>query len=227
MDSPAYHAAPLPASPTEPERAPTEPPPLPPPPFPVTAPVEDPAHSRRMLHAAAGFYGITIVFAFGYALFSGTVSTLFGDQVASAGNLLGAVVVALVVVGLCHLGDRMLPVVRRAWDALARLLAPIDKKTAVGLALVSGVAEELLFRGALWSHLGLLGTTFLFGLVHVLPRRDLLVYPLFATAVGLVMGLLRQSSGSVLPPMIVHGLVNGINLWTIARRPRPAPLPAS
>ena len=49
---------------------------------------------------------------------------------------------------------------------LGELLGPITFRAALGLALLSGVAEELLFRGALWPHLGLFGTTFLFALVR-------------------------------------------------------------
>ena len=55
---------------------------------------------------------------------------------------------------------------------------------------IYGVGEELLFRGALWPHLGLPGTTFLFGLVHIIPRKQLWGYPLFALGAGLLLGLL-------------------------------------
>lgn len=197
MESPAYHAAPL------------------------STPGPDPRgpHGHELVRLAAGFYGITVLFAIGYALFSGTIGTLFGTRGPSVGHLLAAVGLGGLVVGASHLAGRALPVVGRAWRALEDLLGPLDRRAALTLALVSGVAEELLFRGALWPHLGLAGTSLLFGLVHVLPRRALAVYPVFATLVGLLLGLLREGSGSVVPPMVAHVLVNGTNLLLLARRP--------
>ncbi|MFO0933216.1 MAG: CPBP family intramembrane glutamic endopeptidase [Planctomycetota bacterium] len=213
MESPAYHAAPMPTPPTPPPAAP--PAAAPPPPPPARAAVPAPG----LVRLAAGFYGITVLFAVGYALFSGTIRTLFGTQGPSVGHLLAAVGMGALVVGASHLAARASPVVDRAWQALEALLGPIDTRTALLLALFSGVAEELLFRGALWPHLGLAGTSLLFGLVHVLPRRALAVYPVFAAVVGLLFGLLREGSGSVLPPMIAHVVVNGTNLLLLARRP--------
>ncbi|MCC7136791.1 MAG: CPBP family intramembrane metalloprotease [Planctomycetes bacterium] len=222
MDSPAYHAAPMPTPPSAPPPAPQGVP-APPPPPPVSA---APA-PRRLLHTAAGFYGITFLFAVGYAVFSGKIGVLLGEETPAPGSLLAALAVGTAIVLVCLAAEKTVPVVSRAADALARLLGPMSARDAVVLALLSGIAEELLFRGALWPHLGLAGTTLLFGLVHVVPRRALLLYPLFATGAGLVLGLLREGSGSVAPPMIAHVLVNGVNLVRLARRPRPTSAPAS
>lgn len=218
MESPAYHAAPLPTPPAPP--TPPSPPFVPSAPSaPLPAPDARGAHGRELVRLAVGFYGITLVFAVGYALFSGTIRTLFGTQGPSLGHLLAAVGVGGLVVGASHVAARAVPVVDRAWKALADLLGPVDVRSAIVLAVCSGVAEELLFRGALWPHLGLAGTSLLFGLVHVLPRRSLAVYPVFAALVGFLFGLLREGSGSVLPPMIAHVIVNGTNLFLLARRP--------
>jgi membrane protease YdiL (CAAX protease family) len=214
VESPAYHAAPLPTPPAPPALPATAPPPAPAP-----APARVAAPGPSLVRLAAGFYAITVLFAVGYALFSGTIGTLFGTQGPTVGHILAAVGLGALVVGASHLAARASPVVDRAWKALEALLGPIDRRTALLLALFSGVAEELLFRGALWPHLGLAGTSLLFGLVHVLPRRALVVYPVFAAVVGLLFGLLREGSGSVLPPMIAHVVVNGANLLLLARRP--------
>jgi membrane protease YdiL (CAAX protease family) len=217
MDSPAYHAAPLPPTKAAPPPAALSVP------APAAStvpapPATDDAAGRRLVRTAAAFYGITILFAFGYALFSGTITTLFGERAPTAGHVLAALAVGLGVVGLCRLGERTVPAVRRAWEALGRILGPLDWKAAITLAVISGVAEELLFRGALWPHLGLFGTSLLFGLVHVIPQRALWIYPLFATGCGFLLGLLRQGSENVAPPMIAHAVVNGINLVVLARR---------
>ena len=97
------------------------------------------------------------------------------------------------------------------------MLGPLSWKQAVLLAAFSSVAEELLFRGALWPHLGWLGTSFLFGLVHILPRKALWGYPLFALLAGLLFAILREATGSVLPPILAHFTVNALNLWWLGK----------
>jgi membrane protease YdiL (CAAX protease family) len=181
------------------------------------------SHDRRLVRLAAGFYGIATLFALGYAGFSGTIGTVFGEETPGAGATLAAVVLGLGIVGLSRLGARVWPRMARAADALGDLLGPLSWGGAIVLALMSGFAEELLFRGALWPHLGLFGTTLLFGLVHFVPKKALWGYPLFALAGGFLLGLLRRGGGSVFPPMLAHAIVNALNLAWIGRRRSAAP----
>ena len=221
--TPTYHAAPLPRPSAEVERPHA-------PAFPATAAggaARAATSPRSVLQTALGFYGIVIVFASGYAFFSGQIKTLFGESWPGLGHVLSAVAVGLGVVILTRLGDRLLSWVRRANDEFRELLGPFTPVQGIGLALLSGFAEELLFRGALWPHLGLIGTSLLFGLVHVVPRRALLLYPAFAAAVGFLFGLLRSGSGSVLPAMLAHALINGINLVWLAKARAANPAAAS
>lgn len=173
-----------------------------------------------LLRLAGGFYAIVTVFAFGYAIFDGLQRAggrgagepFLGLALPSWGLALAGIGVGLVIVGVVHVGLRAVPGVDRAAVEFAGLLGPLSTKDALWLAVFSGVAEELLFRGALWPHLGIWGTTFLFGLVHVLPRKRLWAYPLFAAGAGLMLGILRDASGSVIPPILAHVTVNGLNL---------------
>ncbi len=178
-----------------------------------------------LLRLAGGFYAIVTLFAFGYAIFDGLQGTadpenpqpFLGLGWPGFGLLFAGVGVGAVIVGACHVGMRAVPGVDKASRELAGLLGPITPREALWLAVFSGVGEELLFRGALWSHLGLLGTSLLFGLVHILPRRSLWGYPLFAAVAGLMLGLLREASGSVLPAILAHVTVNGLNLWWLSK----------
>ena len=178
-----------------------------------------------LLRLAGGFYAIVTVFAFGYAVFDGLQRAggrgegepFLGLALPTFGLAMAGIGVGLVIVGVVHVGMRAVPGVDRAAQEFAGLLGPITPKEAAWLAVFSGVAEELLFRGALWPHLGMWGTTFLFGLVHVLPRKSLWAYPLFAAGAGLMLGILRDASGSVLPPILAHVTVNGLNLWWLAK----------
>jgi len=174
-----------------------------------------------LLRMALAFYGVVALFAFGYALFSGGLGTLLGSRLPGVPDLVIGIGLGVVLVVLSRVGARAWPAMGRMSETLADLLGPLGPKHAVSLALLSGFAEELLFRGALWPHLGLLGTTLLFGLVHVLPRRRLWIYPLFALLAGLLFGLLREGTQSVWPSVLAHATVNGLNLaWLggIARR---------
>lgn len=202
------------------------PPPQPPPP----APAEDSSHvtlgTRGIVSLAAGFYGIVTLFAVGYAFFDRIErdadapgqEAFLGLALPSFGLALAGIGLGLVIVGVTHVGMRALPAVKRAGSMLAGILGPLTWRQALALAAFSGVGEELLFRGALWPHLGIFGTTFLFGLVHIIPRKQLWGYPLFALGAGLLLGLLRDASGSVFPPMLAHVTVNALNLWWLGAK---------
>jgi membrane protease YdiL (CAAX protease family) len=168
------------------------------------------------------FYGVCVLFAFGYALFTNQLGVLFGERLPAWLHLGGGVLLGLVVVLLTRVAARGWGPMRRLVDTTTDLVGPLRTDEALVLALLSGFAEELLFRGALWPHLGLVGTSLLFGLVHVLPRRPLWVYPLFAVVVGLLLGLLREGTQSVWPPVLAHVTVNALNLAWLGRRARRA-----
>lgn len=172
---------------------------------------------------AVPFYGLVALFALGFALFGPGLGTLWGERAPTLPGLLAALGVGVGLVVLTRVASRTWPPMARTADVLADALGPLAWPWAVVLALLSGVAEELLFRGALWPVLGLFGTTLLFGLVHVLPRRPFWVYPLFATLAGLLLGLLRRGTQSLWPAVLAHVTVNALNLaWLGARARRRA-----
>ncbi|MGQ0613991.1 MAG: lysostaphin resistance A-like protein [Planctomycetaceae bacterium] len=176
---------------------------------------------RSFVRTAVVFYLFLSLFALLYAGLFGHLPRIFGEHGPQSGSLLLAAGCALAVVAACHLADRLVPAMRRAGEAFARLVGAVTLPQALLLASVSGFGEELLFRGALWPHLGLWGSSILFGVVHILPVRALRFYPVVATLAGLGFGWLRRESGSVAPPMLAHFLVNALNLaWLGARMRR-------
>jgi membrane protease YdiL (CAAX protease family) len=88
---------------------------------------------------------------------------------------------------------------------------------ALWLAAVSGIGEELLFRGALQPWWGLWFTSALFGLIHGGGTKGLRWWTLGACVAGLVFGGLREHFGSVLAPTVAHFVVNAIGLWRMGR----------
>lgn len=85
------------------------------------------------------------------------------------------------------------------------------------LAVASGLAEELFFRGALQPAAGLVTTSVLFGALHVGPRREFLPWTAWALVMGLVLGGVYELTGALEGPVIAHVLVNAVNLRVIAR----------
>ncbi len=134
------------------------------------------------------------------------------------------------VIGLgCGL---MLPLVSRALvhsvdlfqyveEELCRWIGPLSATTSARLAILSGVGEELFFRGALQPHLGWVWTALLFGALHVGPDRRFLAWTVYAIASGLMLGWMADATGHLLAPMVIHITVNYLGfLWLKQRRER-------
>lgn len=83
------------------------------------------------------------------------------------------------------------------------------------LGLASGLAEELLFRGAIQPWAGFALTSIGFGLVHVGPTRTFLPWTIWATVMGLALGAIFEATGSLAGPVLAHVLVNAVNLRAI------------
>lgn len=94
---------------------------------------------------------------------------------------------------------------RGVWDDV---LTPLGKSLSLeeiaAIAVLSGVSEEIFFRGVVQGEVGIVGASLLFGLLHPLN----LSYVIWATSVGAAFGLLFQMTGSLLPPILCHGGYN-------------------
>jgi membrane protease YdiL (CAAX protease family) len=100
---------------------------------------------------------------------------------------------------------------------LHRELRPIARAVSPGgivaLALLSAFGEELLFRGLLQPWVGVVPQALIFGLLHQMRGPSRWVWAGWATAVGLLLGVVFQVSGSLIGPIAAHALINGLNLW--------------
>ena len=102
--------------------------------------------------------------------------------------------------------------------SMARALGPLPVPSAILLALVSGIAEEVFFRGALQPRVGWVLASLLFGCVHFVPRREFLPWTGFAICAGFLFGALFVWTGNLLAPVTAHVVVNGVNLPRLVRR---------
>lgn len=91
----------------------------------------------------------------------------------------------------------------------------ISLPQAVALAIGSGVTEEVVFRGLLQTHLGLIVASVLFGAIHW--DRAVKVYPLVSGVIGLGLGLVTIASGSLVPAIVIH-VVNNFVAFLYAKK---------
>ncbi len=111
------------------------------------------------------------------------------------------------------------------WSKARLNLLLISLSTVIGGTLT----EEFFFRGWLWASLRragwterrvLIGSSMIFSLWHVsavalptgfdLPAAQIPIYLVNATLIGLVWGLLRLRSGSIMVAGVSHGVWNGM-----------------
>jgi len=123
---------------------------------------------------------------------------------------------------LAHLGgvlaEKRFPWARNFYERLAELIGSATTVEVVVAAAASGIAEELLFRGALLPIIGLVPQAIVFGLMHIGPGKAFRFWPLYAAAMGILFGLLYQSSGLLLATVLAHFTVNYFGLSAISRR---------
>jgi hypothetical protein len=85
------------------------------------------------------------------------------------------------------------------------------------LALLSGVSEEVVFRGALRAAFGPVATVIIFAMCHPPYNSRLTFWPLFALVVGVLLELeFVWTEYSLVAPILTHISVNFINLLRIS-----------
>lgn len=111
--------------------------------------------------------------------------------------------------------ERLSTLARRLQDELRLRLGPITRSEVIALALLSGFAEEFLFRGAVQGSWGFVVATFLFGLLHMGPGATLRLWGGFALLAGAVFGGLMLWRANLVAPITAHVVVNTIGLWRL------------
>jgi membrane protease YdiL (CAAX protease family) len=114
--------------------------------------------------------------------------------------------------------ERRFALARELEARLAGVLGPLTLSEAIALALLSGFAEELFFRGAVQSALGWVAATLLFALLHSGPGKAFRLWSLFALLAGGIFGGVMAWRGNLLGPMVGHFLINAVNLRRLASR---------
>ncbi len=119
------------------------------------------------------------------------------------------------LLGCWELARRTLRQARMLEDHFAELLGRLERTEALALALLSGFAEELFFRGAMQAAWGWIIATVVFTLLHTGPGATYRVWTAFSLVAGLVLAGLMEWRGNLLAPVSAHFLVNAVNLGRI------------
>jgi len=114
--------------------------------------------------------------------------------------------------------------VRRLLRVVDELLVPAMRSCSVAelgiIALLAGLGEELLFRGAIQASaaqwvaeplgpwLGLAVASIVFGLAHLITPA----YAVFATLMGAYLGLVWMWSGNLMVPIVAHAMYDFLAL---------------
>lgn len=94
--------------------------------------------------------------------------------------------------------------IRRLWNGvLVPFARELRGRDILTIAILSGISEELFFRGVLLPELGLVGSSVIFGALHALTP----LYALWAGLTGAGLALLA-THGSLTSAMIAHATYN-------------------
>lgn len=187
-----------------------------------------PEHIPPILLAVSVLYGLLLivgaswVWINGYSLIEPTGAWEMIQEVSTA------VVIALIMLCVVGAAWKYTAIFRHVEGAFAERLADLSGGGVLILALFSAVSEEILFRGAFQTYMigilgqagGLIGTSLVFGLMHTGPSRLYLGWTAFAALSGFALGAAFILTGNIIVPIVIHLIINAINMWLIITRRR-------
>ncbi|MEM8994488.1 MAG: CPBP family intramembrane glutamic endopeptidase [Acidobacteriota bacterium] len=112
---------------------------------------------------------------------------------------------------------------RRVEAVMRETVGELDGPQIIAVALMSGFAEELFFRGAMQMSWGWPWALILFGVLHTGPEPSFRVWTIFAFVAGGLFAAITLWRGNLLAAIVAHVLVNGVNLWRLTKHPWPEP----
>ena len=131
------------------------------------------------------------------------------------------------MLGLSITWNSTAPSYRRIRDTLETTLLPqlavLSTWELAVLMTVTGIGEEMLFRGLLQGSFesllgptaGLLSASVVFGLAHPVSAT----YFVLTTVMGVYLGLLWNGTGNLLAPVVAHALYDFLAIrWMLAQR---------
>jgi membrane protease YdiL (CAAX protease family) len=177
-----------------------------------------PTISRKLSpQTAFCFYAVLGCIAVFIGRYTSTPISLYGDSLGPVFATILGVSTGIVALVSWDIAAKYFESLRNLWALLRTALGPQTVWAVFALALSSSIAEELLFRGLVQAHIGLVFTSILFGVLHKQPDSYFGIWAAFATIAGLIFGLLHDWSGGLLAPILAHFVINLVNLYRLTR----------
>jgi membrane protease YdiL (CAAX protease family) len=132
-------------------------------------------------------------------------------QTSTAGAFIAILLVSLVV-GFSGFLTRKTTIFDSLKELFQNFFGGFGFFSLLWISLLSGFAEEALFRGVIQPYAGLIWTSFIFGILHIGPSPKFLPWTGFAVVMGFVLGTTAKLSDSLLVVSLIHTLVNFLNL---------------
>ncbi len=123
-------------------------------------------------------------------------------------GLMGAAVLLI----FNYIFEEQFPSFKAFRHILMQMVGAASIPSALYLATLSALGEELLFRGAIQPELGLIGTALLFGLLHLGPQGLVSIWTLWAILSGLMFGWIFDATQSLIPVVLCHIIVNTVSM---------------
>lgn len=98
-------------------------------------------------------------------------------------------------------------------NLLARL-PDLTLEDILFISVMSGIGEEILFRGWIQSQIGIVVASVLFGVIHIWGREGI-GYGCYAVAIGFFLGFLYSYTGNLWAPVLAHAVNNFLGLYAI------------
>lgn len=172
----------------------------------------------KVLRPAIKFYSILLLLALGTIFLQGRlhISLFFQiERMGSLTNLLWGLGAALLLISLSLYASRNFQWASQLNLEFRKVLVPLPTWQIGAIAVASGTSEEIFFRGAIQPLLGLLPTSLLFGLMHLIPRRLFLPWAIYAAFTGFLFGCLLELRQNLFPSILAHVLVNFVMILVL------------
>ncbi len=107
---------------------------------------------------------------------------------------------------------------RRLEDEFRLLLGEVTPGGAFVMSVASGIAEETFFRGIMQPAFGLVVTSLFFGLLHLPVNRRMAPWTVIAVAIGFLLGIVYQETGSLVAVALAHATINFVEFMGLRRK---------
>ncbi len=136
----------------------------------------------------------------------------------SGAQILGASLAVVVYFATVRVLCRFVEAFRALETLFIQLLTPISYFQIFAVSAVSAVVEEWLFRGIFVPHFGIMLSSVVFGLCHLIPAPKLWMWWISSTILGIILAQLYLSTQNLWLCTYIHFAINFLGLWSVNLR---------